>query len=558
MEKISIAVGKEDFDTVRREGSWYVDKSELIYDLVTANNAITLFTRPRRFGKTLAMSMIASFFDIRKDSKQLFKGLRITQHKSFCEEWMNQYPVLFVTLKGIEGLTFEKSYNLLRGRLADLVKEMAYLSGSESVDPADKIMFERIRFGEAELIDVCKSLKLLTRMLHDHFGKPAILLIDEYDVPLAKASERHYYDQMLDVIRSMFDDGLKTNSYLKFAVVTGCLRIAKESVFTGTNNFKPYSILDAGFSSYFGFTREEVQTFLTAAGYPDQYEAVREWYDGYLFGDTKVFCPWDVVNYISDLMHRTDLAPSNYWENTSGNEVIRIFVKRSDFDVSDKFELLMNGGEITETVVDDLTYDTIGCSEENLWSLLLMTGYLTKSDAGQEGGTVSLRIPNREIEAIFEKKIVYVFEEQVTGRKEQTELMEALWDGDDARASELISDFLWETISYHNYHEDFYHAFLTGLFVGFPYSVKTDHEQGLGRTDLTIRDRKGRRAIIIEAKKAGSEAAMEKAAQEGKEQMIRKQYIRGLAGYRTILCYGISFYQKTALVKKLDLNDEGP
>ena len=389
---ISIAVGGEFFDRLREDHCYYVDKTELIYDLVHGtNNSVTLFTRPRRFGKTLTMSMIENFFDIRRDSEAVFDGLNIMKHEEFCAEWMNQYPVLLITLKDAEGLTFENAYGMLKAAIADGCKKHAYLADSKDVDPFDVDTFQRLRGQTGTDADIQSSLLTITRMMHAHYGKP-----DEYDVPLAKANENRYYKEMLAVIRGMMSTALKSNDHLKFGVVTGCLRIAKESIFTGVNNFKSYSVLDNNFSTYFGFTRNEIDALLSAAGLEGKADLIRDWYDGYVFGSNAVYCPWDVVNYVADAQSDPDEAPQNYWKNTSSNGIIRDFVERSDFNVKGKFETLMNGGTITQTISDELTYDSLHETEDNLWSVLFMTGYLTKADPKAKGSTVALaysRIP---------------------------------------------------------------------------------------------------------------------------------------------------------------------
>lgn len=553
---VRMAVGGDNFDELRQSGSYYVDKTELLYELVQlTNNKVTLFTRPRRFGKTLTMSMMESFFDIRRDSRAVFDGLDILKHKEFCAEWMNQYPVLFLSFKDVEGLTFEDAYGMLSAYLSGLCIKFSFLSESDSVSPADKLSFDRIMFRQAHADDIKYSLLTLTRMMNDHYGKPVILLIDEYDVPLAKANEEkedgeRYYPKMLNVIRGMLSTALKTNDYLKFAVVTGCLRISKESIFTGVNNFKTYSILDHRFSPYFGFTDGEVRDILSTAGLSQHLSLVRSWYDGYVFGKTKLFCPWDVVNFIADVLSDTDIEPKNYWKNTSGNRILMEFVGRTEYNVADQFETLMNGGQITQTISDELTYDSLHESEESLWSVLLMTGYLTKANAGERGNTLALRIPNVEISTIFEDTVVRLFRDTLD-RGQQRQLINALWQGDAEKASELVSDFLWGTISYHDYHEDYYHAFLAGLFVGQGFGVKSNREQGLGRSDLVLTDRKNRRAIVIEAKKSKTEERMEQDCADALQQIVEKRYADGLKGYRTIQCYGVAFYQKSALVRKL-------
>jgi hypothetical protein len=553
---ISIFVGGENFEELRNSGCYYVDKTELLYELrQDSKNIVTLFTRPRRFGKTLTMRMMESFFDIRRDSRAVFDGLAIMKHEAFCAEWMNQYPVLFITLKDAEGLNFQGAYGMLKGIISDLCVKHSYLGSSEKVDPDDAERFKRLKSKTASDDEIKGSMLLLSRMMAAHYGKPVILLIDEYDVPLAKANEEkeageRYYGQMLDVIRGIMGTALKSNDYLKFAVVTGCLRIAKESIFTGVNNFASYSVLDDKFSRYFGFTQPEVDELLKTADLVEKRDTFREWYDGYVFGNEFVYCPWDVVNYPSELLYKRTARPKNYWANTSGNGIIRDFAGHDDFDVTDKFETLMNGGTIVQAISDDLTYDSLHEIEDNLWSVLLMTGYLTKANPEEEGNTVSLRIPNAEITGIFETAVVRLFQERLD-RSRQRELMDAFWRGDADTATKLVSDFLFDTISFHDYHEDYYHAFITGIFVGLGYGVKSNHEQGLGRTDITLTDKRNRRALVIEAKKSYSEEQMDKDCDDALDQIAEKKYAEGLKGYRQVECYGISFFQKSALVKKL-------
>ncbi|MBR1684690.1 MAG: AAA family ATPase [Clostridia bacterium] len=552
---INIAVGDESFDEIRQSGLYYVDKTELIYDLVgKTKNKVTLFTRPRRFGKTLNMSMMESFFDINRDSKAVFDGLDIMKHDEFCAEWMNQYPVLFISLKDVDGLDFEKAYGKLRVILADLCKKHTLLIGNDAVDPADKVIFEKLRFNEAGDEDIQNSLKTIMRMMNAVYGKPVILLVDEYDVPLAKASEKNteqnrYYEQMLDVIKGMLSIALKTNEYLKFAVVTGCLRIAKESIFTGTNNFASYSVLEDRFGKYFGFTQAEVNTLLADTELSDKADIFKSWYDGYVFGNTPVYCPWDVVSYISALLYDRSAKPKNYWRNTSGNGVIRQFVGK--FQVSRKFETLMNGGTITEVISDELTYDQIEETEQNLWNILLMTGYLTKADSAATGDAVALKIPNKEIAGIFQDSVAIHFREKLEIPK-QEKLMEALWAGDTDTASKLMSELLRKTISYMDYHEDYYHAFLAGIFVGRGYETESNKEKGLGRPDLQLFDQDHDRAMVIEAKKADSKKLMGKECDDALKQIVDNEYAVNLQDeFNEVFCYGIAFFQKSAMIKKL-------
>ena len=551
-----VGVGKSDFAALRESGNYYVDKTELIYELINdTDNAVTLFTRPRRFGKTLMLSMMENFFSIRKDSENLFDGLAITEHSDFCKEWMNQYPVLFISFKDVEAEEFVDAYDMLGVMLADVCKDLTDVIDTDAVDEDDREAFRRLKSESAKKSDVKNSLKTLMRMMSIVYGKKVILLIDEYDVPLAKASEKDtskngYYFKMLDVIKGIMSTALKDNEFLQFAVITGCLRIAKESIFTGTNNFASYSVLDDDFSDYFGFSGAEVDEILQAADRTDKAGVIKKWYDGYVFGNSYVYCPWDVINYLSALKKRKDAKPKNYWKNTSHNGILVTFVKRTDFDVTDKFEKLLNGGTITQTISDELTYDTLHSSEDNLWSVLLMTGYISKSDPEEDDDTISLKIPNLEISSIFEDAVVKYFNETVS-TDAIGELISALWDGDEKHATKVVSDLLWNTISYNDYHEDYYHAFLTGVFVGRGYSVESNKEKGLGRPDIFLKDRRNRRAIIIEAKKSDKESNLEKDCNKAIKQIIDEKYAEGIPGYEQILCYGVAFFQKQARVKLL-------
>ena len=551
-----VGVGRSDFAALRESGNYYVDKTELIYELANdTDNEVTLFTRPRRFGKTLMMSMMENFFSIRKKSEGIFAGLAITEHGDFCKEWMNQYPVLFISFKDAESETYDVAYAKLMTIIADVCKSNSEISNHNTIDKDDLEVFARLKAQKGTESDVQNSLKTIMRMMNAVYGKKVILLIDEYDVPLAKASEKDtskngYYSRMLDVIKGIMSIALKDNEFLQFAVITGCLRIAKESIFTGTNNFASYSVLDADFSDYFGFSSDEVDAILEAADRTDKADMIKEWYDGYVFGNSYVYCPWDVINYLSALKKRKDARPKNYWKNTSHNGILLTFVKRTDFDAADKFETILNGGTITQAISDELTYDPLHASEDNLWSVLLMTGYITKSDPEEDGDTVSLKIPNKEISSIFEDAVVKYFNETVNTDSIK-ELINSLWDRDEKRATEIVSELLWNTISYNDYHEDYYHAFLAGVFVGRGYSVESNKEKGLGRPDILLKDRKNRRAIIIEAKKSNKEPDLDKDCDKALKQIADEKYAEGIDGYEQILCYGAAFFQKQAKVKLL-------
>ena len=551
--EFAVAVGTSDFEEIRAEGDYYVDKTELIYELVAkTRNKVTLFTRPRRFGKTLTMSMLKNFFDIRKDSRAIFEGLDIMCHEDFCKKWMNQSPVIFISFKDVDGLSFESAYDSFKSLIVELCIGLANIKGNSSLNEDESGIFKRLRSKTATDAEVKGALKTIIKMLHAVYGKKVVLLIDEYDVPLARASERdtpenHFYERMLDVMRGIMSASLKDNEFLEFAVITGCLRIAKESIFTGTNNFASYSVLDEEFSEYFGFTDEEVGRLLEAADRKEQETTVKEWYDGYVFGSCHVYCPWDVINYLSSLRKNPAARPKCYWKNSSHNGILLSFVGRTDFDVSGKFEAMMNGGTIEQTVSDMQTYDTLHSSEDNLWSVLIMTGYVTKANPDEDGETVHLRIPNREVATIFQDTVASHFQATLDTAAVDG-LLKSLWNGDAGTASKIMSELLWNTISYNDYHEDYYHAFLAGVFVGRGYAVESNKEKGLGRPDILLQDKKNRRALIIEAKKSKREEAMAGDCKTALSQIDSRKYAEDLPGYTQIMCYGIAFFRKQAKV----------
>ena len=442
MDKL-IVVGNDIFDEFVREDGYYVDKTELIYELVAKTcNKVTLFTRPRRFGKTLTMSMMESFFDVHRDSSDVFAGCKIVvNHPDFCKKWMNQYPVLFLSLKDVEGRSFDLAYSKLKTVIADLCKKHAYLAENEQTDPDDRIIFSKLKSKDANEEEIQNSLNTIMRMMKAVYGKPVILLIDEYDVPLAKAEEtknKEFYKQMLDVIRGIMSISMKTNEYLRFAVVTGCLRISKESIFTGVNNFACYSVTSRKFSQYFGFTQDEVAEMLKAFGKPDKMGLIREWYDGYIFGNTEVFCPWDVANYLSEVIDDDEVMPANYWTDSSSNSILNDFVNHSKIDASEKFETLLNGGTITEDISEELTYDHIVDSEKNLWSVLLMTGYVSKADKIPGKEKIKLCIPNAEIAALFKNAVVDRFSKTLDVGNVDA-FVTAMWNMDEQTASEMLT-----------------------------------------------------------------------------------------------------------------------
>ena len=554
MKEIKIPIGRSGFADIRKNGYYYIDKSYLVRDILKMNGRqVTLITRPRRFGKTLGMSMLSEFFDIRKDSKELFAGLSISKDNHLCKSWMNQYPTLFLSLKSVDGLDFAKAYDKLTAIIADLYKEHLYLTESEKVDAFSKETYFQVAAQKASQGTIENSLLNLTRMMHTYYGKPVILLMDEYDVPLTKASDNGYYIEMLDVMRGIMQ-AVKDNEALKFAVITGCLRIAKESIFTGTNNFVPDSISDTRLNEYFGFTQKEVDLVLKDTGLVNYTEVLKEWYDGYHFGDCDVYCPWDVMNHVERLMLDVRAKPVGYWKNSSDNGIIRMFIDFAGETITRKLETLLSGGYVVQKVEEELTYNELLRSEENLWSMLYLTGYLTCVREGQlksllPEGCLALSIPNREIKEIFETTIGKWFQESVQ-KWERKVLFSAVWKGDAFTLTEEMSKLLRKTISYYDYQEAFYHAFFAGIFAGAGYVVESNREHGEGRSDVVVQDYQGDRIAVFEVKYAKSLDGLEKSCEEAIAQMDRRMYGEEFQDdYSKVLCYGISFFKKRCFVK---------
>lgn len=561
--ELKLPVGISDFEKIRKDGFYYIDKTALIAEFLHTQPAeITLITRPRRFGKTLGMSMLAHFFDIRKDSRQLFRGLEIAKDKNLCQGWMNQYPTLFLSLKDVDGLGFESAYGMLRFILAQLCLEHEYLEESSRVSRVNKDIFARIKNQAGTETDNKVGIYLILKMMQEHYGKPAILLLDEYDVPLAKASEHGYYSQMLEIIRTMMSTALKDNSSLQFALITGCLRISKESIFTGTNNLVSDTISGARFNEYFGFTQENVDQLLKDSGWEEDGEKVKDWYDGYHFGDFDIYCPWDVMNYVRDRFCGvvTD-RPISYWKHTSGNSIIRSFIEYRGKAITVKLETLLAGGYILQKIEEDLTYDYLHSSENNLWSILYLTGYLTKAReetlrAGdrrliQEKGFTALLIPNAEIRSIFEDTILHWFQDHVP-KWDLSPLFQAVWEGKALAVTEEMNRLLRKTISYHDYKEDFYHAFLAGIFTGAGYVTESNREHGEGRSDVMVFDPSGGRLAVFEVKCSHTMEKMEADCRDALHQIHEKMYAEDYRdSYDQILCYGIAFYKKRCLVQLL-------
>ena len=554
MNDLKIPVGISDFAKIRNYKYYYVDKTGLIEDLLEKETAeVTLITRPRRFGKTMGMSMLANFFDIRKDSKAMFEGLEISKNETLCSEWMNQWPVLFISFRRVDGLNFQGAFGMLQETIMDIYGDHLYLLDSPRISGYHKEIMDRILRKTAPAEEIKASLLLLTKLMQAHYKKPVILLIDEYDVPIAKASAKGYYAEMLDVVKGLMQ-ALKDNDALRFAVVTGCLRIAKESIFTGTNNFVSDTISSSHLNEYFGFTQTDVDRLLKDADCQEHAAAIKNWYDGYHFGDLDVYCPWDVMNYLRDLQRNPKAKPASYWKNTSDNAIIRSFIDYTEAGITQKLETLLTGGYIVQQIEENLTYDYLHSSEENLWSILYSTGYLTqiREEALSHElpeDTVALMIPNAEIRQIFESTVKKWFSDtaQTENRKA---LLDATWSGDTETLTAEMNKLLRKTISYHDYREDFYHAFLAGIFTGAGYSVESNREHGEGRSDVLIKNPRNARIAIFEAKYARKLGDLETCCEAALKQIDERQYAKEFEDdYDSILCYGIAFYKKRCLVK---------
>lgn len=555
MKHLNIPVGISDFSEIRENGYYFVDKSALIQALLkTEATKVTLITRPRRFGKTLGMSMLAAFFDIRRDSRALFDGLEVSKQERLCNQWMNQWPTIFFSLKDVDGLNFEDAYRRFSIQISNLYKEYTYLLECPDIDSDDKKIFLELKAGEADKIQVNQALSTLMRMLQIYYHKQVVLLLDEYDVPIAKASDKGYYTEMLDFMKGFMGTALKDNNSLRFAFITGCLKIAKESIFTGTNNLVTDSITSSGLNEYFGFTQKDVETLLKDADAMMYASKIKKWYDGYHFGDIDVYCPWDVMNYMREIQQNADASPASYWKNTSDNAIIRSFIDYAGSSITKKLEILLSGGYIKQRIDENLTYDYLHSSEDNLWSILYLTGYLTKAREKElkedlPEGYFALMIPNEEVRDIFETTVIKWFGESARTWNRKP-LFDAVWNGDSEVVTVEMTKLLRKTISYHDYKEDFYHAFLAGIFAGAGYMVESNKEHGEGRSDVIVYDSAGGRVAIFEAKYSKTLENMPKECDKALQQIDSRMYVKEYEDdYDEILCYGISFFKKRCLVR---------
>lgn len=559
-ERKRLPVGVENFEQIINDNYYYVDKTGLISELLRNGGMVNLFTRPRRFGKTLNMSMLEHFFSIERD-QSIFDGLEISKDAKLCEEYMGKYPVISISLKGINAATYEDAFDFAVQIMKNAAGKMQFLLESGNLSDFDKAEYKKLLDSGMSKAVFCSGLKTLSELLEKHYGTKAVLLIDEYDVPLAKAFENGYYDQMIFLIRSLLEQALKTNDSLKFSVMTGCMRISKESIFTGLNNLKVLSITDERYDEYFGFTDAEVREMLKYYGIEDHYEEVKNWYDGYLFGGVEVYCPWDVLNYCDKLKDHTDSFPENYWINTSSNDAIRKFIQMSDnFKTKREIETLLAGGEIIKEIHQELTYPEMYQSLENVWSLLFMTGYLTQRGR-IDAKRYKLAIPNLEIRDIFQTQIMEYFKESVAKDGDTlSRFCDALKRGEETKVEEIFESYLKKTISIRDTFvkkaskENFYHGILLGILgVKEEWYVSSNQECGDGYSDILVETENSEMVILIEVKYA-NDGNLDQACQRALQQIAEKKYDEEFRenGVDKILKYGIACYMKRCKVKLAD------
>ena len=556
MQRKKLPVGIEDFEKLRKEGFYYIDKTGLIRDLLNNWGEVNLFTRPRRFGKTLNMSMLKNFFEIGAD-KTLFDGLMISKETALCERYMGKYPVIFISLKGVDGLDFEEACGALRRIIRAEASRFRMLLSSEKIADEDKQLFLRILQEKDTFDDVRDSLRMLSSLLKQCFSEKVILLIDEYDVPLDKAFQHGYYEEMVSLIRGLFGQALKTNEFLQFAVLTGCLRVSKESIFTGLNNFKILSITDARFDEHFGFTEAEVNQLLTDYQLEEHLAETKEWYDGYRFGDTNIYCPWDVISYVDHISADPHAEPEAFWINTSGNDLVKRFIDKADKTTQNEIERLIAGEAIEKKVRLDLTYHELDSSIDNLWSVLFTTGYLTKTGRAING-VYKLVIPNREVREVFILQIQEWFRKRMADdEKPMREFCRAFLKGEPERIEKRLNIILNRMISVldakapDDKKENFYHGLLLGLLRSeINWLILSNAESGDGFSDILIEPEDPDAGIVIEVKYASSVAGLGKACEEALRQIREKRYDERLRndGRTDVLTYGIAFCRKRCKV----------
>ncbi len=542
-----LPVGIDSFEKLRREDFYYVDKTGLIVDLLANWGEVNLFTRPRRFGKTLNMSMLKCFFEIGTD-KSIFGGLKVSEDKALCEKYMGRFPVVFVSLKDVDGLAFDSAYRALCRILVAEATRLRFLAEDDQLAANEKAFMNRMLSEQYTEDDIRGSLKMLCQLLEKHYGQKPILLIDEYDVPLDKAYYHGYYLEMIDLIRAMFQAALKTNSSLFFAVLTGCLRVSKESIFTGLNNLMVHSISDLSFDEYFGFTDEEVGKMLSDYGQEAHWQEAREWYDGYRFGEQDVYCPWDVISYVYALRNNPRAEPKAYWMNTSGNDMVRRLIERgTNATTQMEIERLIAGETITKALNEQLTHSEIDASIENIWSLLYMTGYLTAADY-PDGNRYELRIPNREVRQIYMQQVLSWFNRKAEAETDKlTNLYAAFETGDTDTIKEILDEQLLDTVSFYDARESFYHGFLLALLsTCASWRVSSNIETGKGRSDVIVERKDRKIGFVVEVKDVKDEDKLDAACEAGMKQIEERDYTAILRRYRVkeIWTYAIAFWDK--------------
>ncbi len=558
--KKALPVGIENFEDIVKSGYYYVDKTMLIKELLDLKGKVNLFTRPRRFGKTLNLSMLHYFFEDIGDAKKneenqsLFQGFKIMEQGEKYTQHMGEYLVIDLTLKSAKQPTFESSYEKMKRAIADEFHRHQYILANEKLNEEDKRLFQKIADRKAEYDDYSGALEFLSKCLYEATGKKTVILIDEYDVPLENAYFRGFYEQMTDFIRSLFESALKTNHYLQFAVITGCLRISKESIFTGLNHVNMISILDKKYSEHFGFTEQEVIQMMSYYEVESRFSTMKEWYDGYLFGDTEVYNPWSVIKFLYDLYSDVNAFPHPYWINTSSNDIIKDLITRADRETKGQIETLLGGGILEIQVHEEVTYEDVYRNGENLWNFLYFTGYLTKESEYFEESSIFLRsrIPNIEVKTIYQNTILNWLKAAIK-KEDFHDLYMAMEEGDARRMTDILNGQLFRTISFYDSAENFYHGFLTGILSQSEnYLVKSNRESGNGRSDIMVKSPSLRgRSFIVEVKVSDSVDDLENDAQEALKQIYDKRYREELRaeGYRKIDCYGVSFFRKDCEVR---------
>ncbi|OUN36166.1 AAA family ATPase [Lachnoclostridium sp. An76] len=554
MEWTPLPIGVDNFEKLRDRGYYYVDKTLFIKDLIDMHGEVNLFTRPRRFGKTLNMSMLRYFYEISdEDRSRLFAGTKIMDAGEKYIEEMGQYPVISLSLKSMKQASYKSAFYCLK---EDISREFnRHRNLSEGIETEEiRLKYHRFAAGTAEDDEYLTALKFLSECLYFFYGRKTVILIDEYDVPLENAYFNGFYDRMAVLIRSLFESALKTNDTLEFAVVTGCLRISKESIFTGLNNLNVVSIMDTTYAEHFGFTQSEVDQILKHYGLEKNHSAVKTWYDGYQFGDTEVYNPWSVISYVNSCYKDKNALLKPYWSNTSSNSIVRTLVERADLSVKQEIEALIEGKTITKPIHEDITYDDMDSTQDNLWNFLFFTGYLKKISEHQDGEEilVEMAIPNSEVRYIYKNTVLRWFEEK-TKKKELSPLYESILDGDREKMAEILSENLMETISFYDYQESYYHGFLAGMLKNIGnYIVLSNRESGNGRPDIVLKYPSVRgKAVILEIKVARTYQELESKCDEALRQIDEQKYEEALRqeGYSNILKYGIAFYRKECMVK---------